>query len=103
MQSTVQLLHRSGPKLRGWKRVGRFGVEERGSPRGAGEGGLSIHPSLEGRCTPWVNAQESRQHPVLFVTNADKMVLAFQNLVGRFLRYRVHFGLFIALKEFRLI
>ena len=59
--------------------------------------------ALEGWCTPWVNAQESPQHPVLFVTNADKMVLAFQNLVGRFLRYRVHFGLFIALKEFRLI
>ena len=38
----------------------------------AGQG----HPSLEGRYTPWVSAQESRQTPVLFVTNANKMAFA---------------------------
>ena len=49
---------------------------------------LLQHPSLEGRCTPWVNAQESRHHPILLVANADKLAAAFKDLVGRFLRYR---------------
>ena len=53
-----------------------------------------LHPSLEGRYTPWVSAQESRQPPVLFVTNANKMALAFMDLYGRFLRNRVWFVLF---------
>ena len=47
------------------------------------------HPSLEGRYTPWVSAQESRQPPVLFDTNANKMALAFMDSYGRFLRNRV--------------
>ena len=42
------------------------------------------HPSLEGRCTPWVNAQESQHHNALFVTNADKMAVAFKDQVGIF-------------------
>ena len=47
------------------------------------------HPSLEGRWTPWVNAQASRHHPVLFVSNADKLAATFKDSVGRFLWYRV--------------
>ena len=47
------------------------------------------HTSLEGRYAPWVSAQESRQPPVLFVTNANKMALAFMDSYGRFLRNRV--------------
>ena len=52
---------------------------------------LLLHPSLKGRFTPGVNEQESRRPPVLFDTNADKMALAFKDLYGQFLRYRVHF------------
>ena len=51
---------------------------------------------------PWVNAQETHVHPVLFVTNADKMDAAFKDLYGQFLLYRVKFGLFLALEEFNL-
>ena len=58
------------------------------------------HPFLEGRFTPWVNAQESLQHPVLFVTNVDKMAAAFKDPAGRFLLYRVQFGLILALQQF---
>ena len=55
------------------------------------------HPSLEGRLTPWMNERESCEHPVLFVTNADKMAAALKDLYGQFLLYRVHFGLLLAL------
>ena len=43
-----------------------------------------IHPSLEGTLMPSVNERESREHPVLFVTNADKMAAALNNLYGQF-------------------
>ena len=62
-----------------------------------------VHPSLEGRCTPWVNAQEICQHPVLFVTNAVNMAATFEDPDGRFLRYRGKFGLFLVLEKFNLI
>ena len=38
--------------------------------------------------------EESRQQTVLFVTNADKMAVAFKDLIGTFLRHRVQFGFF---------
>ena len=60
---------------------------------------VSTHPSLEGKWTAWVNAQKSRHHHVLFVTNAEKLAAAFMLMVPveRFLLYRVSFGLFLAL------
>ena len=61
-----------------------------------------MQPSLEGRCTPLVNANESLHHPVLFVDNVDKLAAAFKDPVGRFFWYRVQFGLLLALEEFKL-
>ena len=43
------------------------------------------HPSLEGIGTPWVRAQESRQHPVLLDTKPNKMTAAILNWYGSFL------------------
>ena len=60
---------------------------------------VTAHPSLGGRCMSWLNTQESRHHPVLFVTNADKLAAALQDHVGWFLQYRDQFGLFLALEE----
>ena len=55
---------------------------------------VPTHPSLEGRCTPWVSEQESCQPPVLFVTNANKMALVFiMDSYRQLLRDRVWFGL----------
>ena len=43
------------------------------------------HPSLEGSGTPWVCAQESRQHPISLDTKPNKMTVAVMNLYGSFL------------------
>ena len=43
------------------------------------------HPSLEGIGTPWVRAQESRQHSVSLDTKPNKMTAAILNLYGSFL------------------
>ena len=45
------------------------------------------HASLEGIGTPWVCAQESRQHAVALDTKPNKMTVAVVNLYGSFLSF----------------
>ena len=48
--------------------------------QGAIQSELEKSGSLEGICTPWVCAQDSRQHPVLLDTKPNKITAAILKL-----------------------